>query len=136
MSEELLSVRQAADRAGVSHQAVYQAIKRGTLPCVQVIGRKAVRAADLDAHEFAISATIPLWAVISRDNTAVIGSGQDGPETARFASEAKMWDYVSRITGASINTVDKCRDWQIANQGTSIEIYNASGHCVLDAGLS
>lgn len=45
-----LTVQQAADFLGVNRSAVYQAIESGSLATVRVMGKRALRRADLEAY--------------------------------------------------------------------------------------
>lgn len=51
MMEELLTVQQAADRLQIKPAAVYQAMNDGRLPFVEVLGKRGLRPADLDAYK-------------------------------------------------------------------------------------
>ncbi len=51
MEEDLLTIRQAARELGIHRQTVYQAIRRGNLPAVEVLDRVAVRRADIEAYK-------------------------------------------------------------------------------------
>jgi excisionase family DNA binding protein len=48
---DYITVREAAARKGVSVPAIYRAIERGALPSAHVLGRVALRPADVDAYE-------------------------------------------------------------------------------------
>lgn len=56
--EEFVSVQEAAQRKGVSVSAIYRAIREGRLSATLILGRKALRVADVDAFDFG-SYTIP-----------------------------------------------------------------------------
>jgi type I restriction enzyme M protein len=49
--EELLTSREAADRKGVTIQAIYKAIERGELPFTRVHERIVIRALDVEAYQ-------------------------------------------------------------------------------------
>lgn len=49
--EEFLTIREAAARKGVAPSTIYNAIERGDIDSVNVLGRIAVRPADLDKYE-------------------------------------------------------------------------------------
>lgn len=49
--DDYLTAREAAERKGVSVPTVYRAIERGVLPAVRVLGRVALRPADVEAYE-------------------------------------------------------------------------------------
>ena len=46
-----ITPRQAAQRKGVSVPAIYKAIERGEIASADVLGRKALRPADVDAYQ-------------------------------------------------------------------------------------
>ena len=46
-----LTIQQAAERLGVHRSAIYQAIEAGHLKPVRVLGRTALKRADVDAYE-------------------------------------------------------------------------------------
>lgn len=50
---EYITPEQAAERAGVSRQSIYTAIRRGKLKSEKILGRVAVLPADVDACDFA-----------------------------------------------------------------------------------
>jgi excisionase family DNA binding protein len=49
-TENLLTVREAAERLGVSESAVRNATLDGRLPCVSRFGRKLILTEDLEAY--------------------------------------------------------------------------------------
>lgn len=49
--DELLTVSEAADRAGLSKTGIHSAITRGKLPVVEKYGRLLLRPADVDAYK-------------------------------------------------------------------------------------
>ena len=49
--EEYVTPKQAAERKGVSVQAIYRAIERGELPSVEILGRKALLPADVENYK-------------------------------------------------------------------------------------
>lgn len=46
-----LTIQQAADLLGIHRTAVYQAIREGRLKTVRVMGKQALRRADVDAYQ-------------------------------------------------------------------------------------
>jgi excisionase family DNA binding protein len=48
---ELVSVTEAADRRGVTRHAIYKALREGRLSSVTVLGKTALKVADVDAWE-------------------------------------------------------------------------------------
>lgn len=50
-TDEFVTISQAAAMSGVTTAAIYDAIKGGKLSAVEVLGRKAVRRADVQAWE-------------------------------------------------------------------------------------
>jgi excisionase family DNA binding protein len=51
MQEELLTVEEAAARRGLKPPSIYKAVHEGRLPARRVLGRIAIRAADVDAYQ-------------------------------------------------------------------------------------
>jgi excisionase family DNA binding protein len=52
MVEEHITVKQAANRKGVTQSAIYKAIDAGRLPASRILGRFALKPEDVDACEF------------------------------------------------------------------------------------
>jgi hypothetical protein len=48
--DDLLTMIQAAEIAGVLQQTIYRATKEGRLPCVEKYGKKLIRPADLQLY--------------------------------------------------------------------------------------
>lgn len=49
-TKDLLTIKEASQRLGVTLTTTYQAIGEGRLPCVTVLGRKAVRLQDVEDY--------------------------------------------------------------------------------------
>lgn len=47
---DLLTVVQAAERAGMKDSGIRDAMRRGALPFVELYGRKLIKASDLDTY--------------------------------------------------------------------------------------
>ena len=51
MTEELLTIPEAALEKGVHLKALYRAVREGRVPSVTQYGRKLIRRADLEAYQ-------------------------------------------------------------------------------------
>lgn len=49
--ERYLTPKEAAERKGVTVQAIYRAIERGELPTTIILSRKALLPADVEAYQ-------------------------------------------------------------------------------------
>ena len=67
---DFISVRAAAEQAGVSTAAIYKAIRQGRLIAYKVLDRVALKSADLDAFQFRTYGSI---GVICEDKSAYDG---------------------------------------------------------------
>lgn len=48
MNDEYITPKEAAERKGVSRQTIYSAIARDAIPATRILGRLAVRVADIE----------------------------------------------------------------------------------------
>lgn len=66
-----------------------------------------------------------------RDNTAVIGGGNERIEEAEHKTETACWDYISDMAGEEIRSVDDAITWQVAHPTSSFSIFE-NDVCIVD----
>ena len=74
-TDDLYSIPQAQERAGVQFNTLYRAAKKGELSLVTIAGRKFVTGAELDRYREARANRKPFWAELRELRAAATAKG-------------------------------------------------------------